>query len=287
MSGKDRQKQLAREHHERQIQRRMEREARAKRNAIIGTSGAVVVVVGGVIAVTALLGGGDPSSATVDPAPTASPSSPSATQETSGPTAFDPAAGTCGYVADTGGGPAKDVGLPPAKVDMSPKTMTLKTNRGDIVVEVSAKKTPCTVNSFAFLAKKKFFNGSKCHRLGSDRFPVLQCGDPLAKADGKGQTDGQGGPGYRFVNENLKGAKYTRGVVAMANSGADTNGSQFFIVYGDAPLTPDYTPFGTVTKGMEIIDKVNKGGVITPGPDGTGAPKETVEIKDVTMSSKS
>ncbi|MDP9867259.1 MULTISPECIES: peptidylprolyl isomerase [Streptosporangium] len=284
MSGKDRQKQLAREHYERQTQRRLEREARAKRNAIIGTSVAVVVVIGGVVAATTLLGGGD-SPATATPAASASPSETGAAAAK--PTAFDPASGTCGYVADADGSPAKNVGMPPAKVDTKPKTMTLKTNQGDIVIAVSAEKTPCTVNSFAFLAEKKFFDGSKCHRLGSDEFPMLQCGDPLAKADGKSQTDGQGGPGYRFVNENLEGAKYTRGVVAMANSGPDTNGSQFFIVYGDTQLPPQYTPFGTVTKGMEIIDKVNKGGVITPGPDRTGAPKETVEIKNVTMSNKS
>ncbi|MEV4248653.1 peptidylprolyl isomerase [Streptosporangium canum] len=289
MSGKDRQKQLAREHYERQNQRRIEREARAKRNAIIGTSVGVVVVIGGVIAATTLLGGSD-SPATASPEASASSeasANPSETDTAAKPTAFDPASGTCGYVADADGSPAKKVGTPPAKVDTKPKTMTLKTNQGDIVIAVSAEKTPCTVNSFAFLAEKKFFDGSKCHRLGSDQFPVLQCGDPLAKADGKNPTDGQGGPGYRFVNENLEGAKYTRGVVAMANSGPDTNGSQFFIVYGDAPLSPDYTPFGTVTKGMEIIDKVNKGGVITPGGDGTGAPKETVEIKNVTMSNKS
>lgn len=287
VSGKDRQKQLAREHYERQTQRRAEREARTKRNAIIGTSVAVVVVVGGVIAATTLLGGGGTSSATTASENPSAPASPAETDTGANPAAFDPATGTCGYVPDTKGGAAKDVGLPPAKVDTTPKTMTLKTNRGDIVIEVSAEKTPCTVNSFAFLASKKYFNGSKCHRLGSEQFPVLQCGDPLAKADGKNETDGQGGPGYRFVNENLEGAKYTRGVVAMANSGPDTNGSQFFIVYGDAQLPPDYTPFGTVTKGLEIIDRVNQAGVITPGPDGTGAPKETVEIKDVTMSGKS
>ncbi|MFF4418844.1 peptidylprolyl isomerase [Streptosporangium sp. NPDC001559] len=287
MSGKDRQKQLAREHYERQMQRRAERESRMKRNAIIGTSVTVVVLVGGVIAAMSLLGGGGTSTATAASGTPSAPASPAETGTGAKPVAFDPAAGTCGYVAETEGGPAKNVGLPPAKVDTTPKTMTLKTNLGDIVVAVSAEKTPCTVNSFAFLAGKKYFNGSKCHRLGSEQFPVLQCGDPLAKADGKNPTDGQGGPGYRFVNENLEGAKYTRGVVAMANSGPDTNGSQFFIVYGDAQLPPDYTPFGTVTKGLDILDKVNKAGVITPGPDGTGAPKETVEIKDVTMSDKS
>ncbi|MFC4060381.1 peptidylprolyl isomerase [Planomonospora corallina] len=271
MSGKDRQKQLAREHYERQIQRRTEREARAKRMTIIGSGVATVVVVGAVIAATVLLGGGDDAPAT-----------------TGQPTAFDPASGTCGYAAATEG-QVKDVGMPPAKVDTSPETMTLKTNLGDIVIKLDPAKTPCTVNSFAHLAGKDYFDGSKCHRLGSDRFPILQCGDPLAKADGEGATDGQGGPGYRFVDENLAGAKYTRGVVAMANSGPDTNGSQFFIVYGDASsltANPNYTPFGTVTKGLEIVDEVNKAGVIGDGGDGTGAPKKTVEIKDVTISAK-
>ncbi|MET8048726.1 peptidylprolyl isomerase [Streptosporangium sp. NPDC005286] len=288
MSGRERQKQLAREHYERQTKRRIEREAkvaRAKRIALIGTSVVGVLAVAGVIVATNVFGGSD-TTATADPAPSGNPSETASADAGAQPTAFDAAGGTCGYVASEGG-TTKDVGLPPAKVDKTPTTMTLKTNQGDIVIEVSADKTPCTVNSFAFLAQKKYFDGSKCHRLGSDQFPMLQCGDPLAKADGKNPTDGQGGPGYRFVNENLEGAKYTRGVVAMANSGPDTNGSQFFLVYGDAPLTPDYTPFGTVTKGLEILDKVNKAGVITPGPDGTGAPKETLEIKDVTMSSKS
>ncbi|GAA3148598.1 peptidylprolyl isomerase [Planomonospora alba] len=280
MSGKDRQKQLAREHYERQMRRRAEREARAKRMTIVGSSVATVVVVGAVVAATVLLGGDDSSTTT-----TAATPGPSASQTAAQPTAYDAAAGTCGYVAAPEG-EVKDVGMPPAQVDTSPKTMTLKTNLGDIVVKLDAAKTPCTVNSFAHLAGKDYFDGSKCHRLGSDRFPILQCGDPLAKADGKGTTDGQGGPGYRFVDENLEGAKYTRGVVAMANSGPNTNGSQFFIVYGDATLPANYTPFGTVTKGLEIVDEVNKAGVIGDGGDGTGAPKKTVEIKDVTISAK-
>ena len=117
---------------------------------------------------------------------------------------------------------------------------------------------------------------------------MLQCGDPTAKADGKSATDGSGGPGYRLSSENLKGAEYKRGVMAMANTRRPApTGSQFFLVYGDIGLTPDYTPFGTITKGLDILDKVNKAGVIDDPGDGTGAPKETVEIKDVTISGKS
>jgi len=185
------------------------------------------------------------------------------------------------------GGTVKNVGMPPAKVSTDPATMTIKTNRGDIVATLNTAKAPCTVNSFKYLASKNYFDDTKCHRMGTS-FPILQCGDPLAKADGKNPTDGQGGPGYRFANENLAGAKYTRGVLAMANSGPNTNGSQFFIVFGDTQLTPDYTPFGTVTKGLEILDGVAKNGVIAgPAGDGTGAPKQAVEIKDVTITGKS
>lgn len=292
-TGKDRQKQLAREHYERQTQRRLEREQHARRNAVIGSTVGVVVVVGGIVAAVALLGGGDP-----QPDAAASPSASASAQDTAapdasaaaGPKPYDAKAGTCDYVADPTGGAAKDVGMPPKKVSLKPatKTMTLKTGLGDIVVKLDNAKAPCTVNSLEFLAGKNYYDGSKCHRLGSDQFPMLQCGDPTAKADGKSQTDGQGGPGYVMAEENLQGATYKRGVMAMAKTQAPgTTGSQFFLVYGDIGLTPDYTPVGTITKGLDILDKVNKAGVIADsGGDGTGAPKEAVEIKDVTIADK-
>ncbi|MCA2181935.1 peptidylprolyl isomerase [Nonomuraea glycinis] len=289
-TGKDRQKQLAREHHERQLQRRLEREQRNKRTAIIGSTVGVVVVVGGIVAAVALLGGGDePTDAAASPAASA-PQDTASAAPAAQPKPYDAATGACEYVADTTGGATKDVGMPPAKVKLKPatKTMTLDTNLGDIVVELDNAKAPCTVNSLQHLADKKFYDGSKCHRLGNDKFPMLQCGDPTAKADGKGAADGSGGPGYVMVEENLKGAAYKRGVMAMAKTSAPgSTGSQFFLVYGDIGLTPDYTPVGTITKGLDILDKVNKAGVIGDSGDGTGAPKETVEIKDVTISGKS
>lgn len=281
-TGKDRQRQLAREHYERQMQRRREREQKAKRTAIIGSTVGVVVVVGGIVAAVALLGGNDPGTEAAAAGETTQAS------ETTGPKPYDAATGTCDYVKDTSG-EVKDVGMPPTKVSTEPatKTMTISTNLGKIEVELNNAKAPCTVNSLEFLAEKKYYNGSKCHRLGNDQFPMLQCGDPTAKADGKSQ-DGSGGPGYRMAEENLEGAQYKRGVMAMAKTAAPgTTGSQFFLVYGDIGLTPDYTPVGTITKGLDILDKVNKAGVIKAGDDGTGAPKETVEIKDVTIAGKS
>ncbi|WP_338043362.1 peptidylprolyl isomerase [Nonomuraea lactucae] len=290
-TGKDRQKQLAREHYERQMQRRIEREQRTRRTAIIGSTVGVVVVVGGIVAAVALLGGGSKPNAAASPSASASAqSSASASPAAAQPKPYDAKTGTCGYVADTGGGTVKDVGMPPAKVSLKPatKTMTLKTNQGDIVVTLDNAKAPCTVNSLEFLAGKGYYDGSKCHRLGSDQFPMLQCGDPTAKADGKNATDGQGGPGYVMAEENLKGATYKRGVMAMAKTQRPgSTGSQFFLVYGDIGLTPDYTPVGTITKGLDILDKVNKAGVLGGGGDGTGAPKEAVEIKDVTFAGKS
>ncbi|MDX3102995.1 peptidylprolyl isomerase [Nonomuraea angiospora] len=285
-TGKDRQRQLAREHYERQMQRRVEREQKAKRTAIIGSSVGVVIVIGGIVAAVALLGG---NGAGTDAAssPSASAAAPSASAA-AGPKPYDAATGTCDYVKDAGGGKVKDVGMPPAKVKTTPatKTMTIKTNQGDIVVELNNAKAPCTTNSLEFLAKKKYYDGSKCHRLGSAQFPMLQCGDPSAKADGKSQ-DGSGGPGYVMAEENLQGAQYKRGVMAMAKTQAPgSTGSQFFLVFGDIGLTPDYTPVGTITKGLDILDKVNKAGVIGDAGDGTGAPKQTVEIKDVTIASK-
>ncbi|MEV7971321.1 peptidylprolyl isomerase [Sphaerisporangium sp. NPDC088356] len=286
-TGKDRQKQLAREHYERQLERRAERQLRTKRVAILGTSLGVLVVVGGIFTAVAVMSGGDSktAAATASTSPAASSAAPSAGPQ---PKPYDAATGTCDFVADTSGAPAKSVGLPPAKADTAAKTMTIGTNHGDIVVSLATDKAPCTVSSFAYLASKKYFDGSKCHRMGPASFPMLQCGDPLAKADGKNPTDGQGGPGYRFADENLTGVKYTRGVVAMANSGANTNGSQFFIIFGDLQLPPNYTPFGTVTKGLKILDDVSKKGVLPGGMgDGSGAPKDPVEIKHVTISGKS
>ncbi|WP_327091698.1 peptidylprolyl isomerase [Nonomuraea sp. NBC_01738] len=294
-TGKDRQKQLAREHHERQMQRRVEREQKAKRTAIIGSTVGVVVVVGGIVAAVALLNGGDAKTeAAATPEPSVSDTAaPSASASPTAPVAaakpYDPKTGKCGYVADTSG-TVKKVGTPPAKVSPKPavKTMTISTNLGDIQVQLDNAKAPCTVNSLEFLAKKNYYDGSKCHRLGSAQFPMLQCGDPTAKADGKSQTDGMGGPGYVMAEENLQGATYKRGVMAMAKTSAPgSTGSQFFLVSGDLQLSPDYTPVGTITKGLDILDKVNKAGVITPGQDGTGAPKETLQFKDVTISGKS
>ncbi|MFB4301186.1 peptidylprolyl isomerase [Actinomadura sp. NTSP31] len=182
----------------------------------------------------------------------------------------------CTYLAPSPGGRVKDVGTPPAVAQASGTVRAaMKTDLGTLDIDLDAAKAPCTVNSVMYLAGKKYFDGTHCHRLTTDAsLKVLQCGDPSGT--------GTGGPGYRFPDENLSEATYTRGTVAMANAGPGTNGSQFFILYGDATSLPkSYTVFGHVTSGMGVVDKVAAAGA-EPAQD--GAPKLKVTIERFTTS---
>ncbi|OBG89740.1 cyclophilin [Mycobacterium sp. E802] len=149
-------------------------------------------------------------------------------------------------------------------------------NRGSIGLTLANGKAPCTVNNFASLAAQGFFDGTRCHRLTTGDLAALHCGDPSG--------NGTGGPGYRFPNEYptnqyrlsdpalRRPVIYPRGTVAMANSGAGTNGSQFFLVYQDSWLPPTYTVFGTVdTTGLATLDKIAAAGVAGGGTDGRPA----------------
>jgi peptidyl-prolyl cis-trans isomerase B (cyclophilin B) len=178
-------------------------------------------------------------------------------------------------------------------------TASINTNLGPIDINLLNSKATCTVNSFVHLATAGYFNASQCHRVtNANGLYVLQCGDPYAKASTKltcsqaANSPGTGGPGYEFASENLpKGASssatvtYKAGTVAMANSGSSTtNGSQFFLVYKNSTLGPDYTPFGTITSGLDILQKVaNAGTSCTYSGPGDGAPKEKVIINSVTI----
>ena len=170
----------------------------------------------------------------------------------------------------------------PAEVSVS-----MVTNRGHIGLLLANNESPCTVNSFASLAQQKFFDDTKCHRLTtSPTLGVLQCGDPGG--------DGTGGPGYQFANEYptdqyppgdpalQQPVVYPRGTLAMANSGPNTNGSQFFLVYKDSQLPPNYTVFGKIQQdGLATLDKIAKGGVVGGGAD--GPPATEVTIKSVQL----
>ncbi|MEU0521390.1 peptidylprolyl isomerase [Streptosporangium sp. NPDC006007] len=297
MSGEDRQSELAREHRERQLQRGRQT-GKPRRNSLIGAGVAVVVVAGGLTAAVALLGGENKGEAGDKPLAAGSSAPPSEIPSLHPTPTASANLGkvTCSYRKDTSGSPAKYVGMPPAKPNLKLKTMTITTNHGDVVIDLATAQAPCAVNSFAFLAGKNFFDNTKCHRLATPEnsgLGLLQCGDPQAKADGKNPTDGQGSSGYVFNDENLGGLPYTKGTVALAQApeAANQNGSQFWISLSDetAQLQPDYTPFGTVSKGMDILDKVFTGGWITnpediTGDGGSNAPKIPVIIKDVLLS---
>ncbi|TDD23816.1 serine/threonine protein kinase [Actinomadura sp. KC06] len=191
-------------------------------------------------------------------------------------TQSNPSTKTCTY-SPTTGQTVKDVGKPPSQVPATqPQRATIKTNLGTLEVQLDPAKAPCTVNSLAHLASKKYYDNTTCHRLTtSETLKVLQCGDPSGT--------GTGGPSYQFADEIAAGTRYTRGTVAMANAGPNTNGSQFFIIYGDTTsLAPDYTIFGRVTSGLEIVDKVAKAGAEDGSAMGTGdgPPKQKVTITE-------
>ncbi|MBC3842360.1 peptidylprolyl isomerase [Streptacidiphilus sp. 4-A2] len=157
-------------------------------------------------------------------------------------------------------------------------TAVLHTSCGDITIKLDAKDTPKTVNSFVFLAAQEYFNHTHCHRLTTSGIYVLQCGDPTGT--------GSGTPGYSFPDEYLndpaiQSGTYPAGTVAMANSGPNTNGSQFFLVYQDSQLAPSYTPFGTITSGLDILQHIAKDGVSGGGND--GKPNDNVVLNSVVV----
>lgn len=251
-------RQLERERLMRQAQRRSAAARRQRRIAMVAGGAVTLAVLGTVIGLLASGSGSAKPSATGSPSarPTASPS----------------AAGTpvCQFAVDQQqqGGP----GLPPDVKATGSHTATLAlqsgTLSGTVRIALSAK-APCTVTSFSHLAGKKFFDGTSCHRLTTQGIYVLQCGDP--------KGTGSGGPGYTLPDENLSGARYPAGTVAMANTGQPhTGGSQFFLVYKDTQLPPQYTPFGTITAGLDLLQRIAANG--TSGPGGDGPPKTPVKI---------
>lgn len=178
----------------------------------------------------------------------------------------------CSYTS--AGQAAKKVALPPEDATVSGDVpVVIEFNAGDIPATLDADATPCTVNSFVSLADQGYFDGTTCHRLTTQGIYVLQCGDPTAS--------GQGGPGYSFEDELSGKETYKAGTLAMANAGADTNGSQFFIVYEDSQLPPSYAVFGHVDDaGLKVVREIAEKGTKTGAPD--GPPKEPVEIDSVT-----
>ncbi len=184
------------------------------------------------------------------------------------------------YVRIPKGAPMNDQPQPTVAVPAPPEmqidvnktyTATLKTTAGDIVIALSAKETPKTVNNFVYLARKGFYNNTPFHRV----IPgfMIQGGDP--------KGNGTGGPGYTFDDEAFTG-DYERGTVAMANSGPDTNGSQFFIMHQKYALPHDYVIFGQVTDGLGVVDKIATAPTVQDGYENS-KPVKPVTVASVTI----
>ncbi|WP_026315921.1 peptidylprolyl isomerase [Actinokineospora enzanensis] len=198
--------------------------------------------------------------------------------------------GPCQYTATPDDPAARPVPLPPDPrhtPDRGRVRVDLPTSQGQIGLTLDRAKAPCTVQSFLHLTEHHFYDFTTCHRLTAyPTLKVLQCGDPSGT--------GEKGPGYKYKDElptdlpdypgDTTGTRklYARGLLAMANAGPDTNGSQFFLVYGDSRLLPNYTVFGSVDqRGLSTLDKVAAGGIVPTADDPApvdGAPVKTTKI---------
>lgn len=258
---------------DRQLARRAEQ---AKRRKVVGagvTIGAVVIVAG--VVVFLVTRGETP------------PVNQAATQSDANATA-QPTSGPCHYKPTPRRPAAKKVGLPPdpkPTPDEGTVHVAMETNVGTIDMTLDRAKAPCTVQSITHLVKSGFYDDTPCHRLvTADSLSVLQCGDPTGT--------GTGGPGYTIPDEpptelkpteDGKAAIYPRGTVAMAKSSApNSGGSQFFMVFEDSKLPPEYTVFGTIAEDdLAILDKVADAGVKGGGKD--GKPAKSVTIQDAKL----
>jgi peptidyl-prolyl cis-trans isomerase B (cyclophilin B) len=287
VAGKnERQRRQARERYRRQQEERAVRQRRVRKRWLIGISAVAAAGLIAALLVVFLPGGtGKNASAQAGKSPSASASASASAAAVAEP------AHHCAYTAASP--VARKVSFPPSAPDYTASYQaTINTNLGPITLSLLNSKATCTVNSFVHLAEAGYFNNTQCHRLLTSGIYVLQCGDPYATSTAKlncstTSTVGTGGPGYNFASENLTNAKYPAGTLAMANGGtATSNGSQFFIVYKDSTsgLQATYTPFGTVSSGLDIVQNVAKDGTsCTYSEAGGGAPKEKVIIDSVTI----
>ncbi len=262
-----RRKELAAAKLERQAARRAERAERHRRRMRIGWGIAALV---GILAVAAIVFWPDSGADDVaEPAASATASAaPSGDASASPSAAVSP-------VAVEGCGDAPTPPTDPKSWDTAPEMqledgtdhqLVLTTNCGEIVIDTLADKAPETVNAMLWLAGEGYFDSTLCHRLVTEGIKVLQCGDPTAT--------GTGGPGFELPDENLpaeEGVNYPAGTVAMANAGPGTSGSQFFLVYEDTTLPPNYTIWGQVSSGLDVVTKVAEAGVAGGGTDGSPA----------------
>jgi peptidyl-prolyl cis-trans isomerase B (cyclophilin B) len=276
---------------------RLQKQARRRRILLIVGGSIVALAVIAAVVITVVNSKNEHKSNT---AATTTPASSSAATTTAAPQTgpvpplppFKPSANTganCQYPQspDPAAKPVKSPRTGKIPTDPAQVSASMATNQGNMGLMLANNESPCTVNSFASLIGQKYFDDTKCHRLTtSATLGVLQCGDP--------KGDGTGGPGYQFANEYptdqyppndpklQEPVVYPRGTLAMANAGPNTNGSQFFMVYKDSQLPPQYTVFGTIqADGLATLDKIAKAGVAGGGEDGT--PANEVTIKSILL----
>ncbi|MDP9343307.1 MAG: peptidylprolyl isomerase [Actinomycetota bacterium] len=274
--------------------RAAERRRRRRQRITAGAVAFAVAAGGGIFAFVAFTGGkatptptpvasGSPST-NPTPSPSYSPTAVPKVVSTVTPSPPAVSAVACGakVPAAASKGKPQFSGPPPIQIDPSKTYLaTLQTSCGDITIKLLTKQAPITANNFVFLAKRGYFDGTYFHRL-ADSIDVIQGGDPTGT--------GKGGPGYSIPDELPQGAKYTTGVVAMANAGPNTGGSQFFIITGPQgghlDSAPNYPIFGQVVKGLDVAQKIQAIPVqgAKPGdPNADGAPTQTVYVEKVTI----
>ena len=278
MPKRTRDRQLARQHERRHAERLQQQRKRQTTRALVVL---VVALVGGGIAYFALSGGDDTqagaSGATgATSEPTGATSSPKTVKPTPGPAEV-----ACGGTEPKAATEPKPQFTAPKQVVKPGKTYTaeVQTSCGTIVIELLPDQAPQTVNSFVFLAQEGYFDGQRFHRLDTS-IDVIQGGDPTGT--------GTGGPGYSIPDELAGNESYGPGVLAMANAGPDTGGSQFFLITGEAghnlDANPAYTIFGTVVDGLDVAQRIQELPIQDPAAGISGQqPKQSVYIEKVTI----
>jgi len=278
MTGSKRERDVARAKYERQqAKKAAEDAARRRRNTIVATVvGLALVAAGSVWLVRSNASNSTPSAAST-PTLTPTPSATSKSSQATAPVTPNPS-GTIKGVTCTAATPTRadnlqfaSNGAPNLTNPAARNYIKLTTNCGEIEITMNPAKAPETSKVMSWLTNEKYFDATACHRLTTSEFYIVQCGDP--------RGDGTGRPGFKFDDENLPAAganNYPAGTVAMANSGPNTNGSQFFMVYKDSTLPNAYTQWGTITKGLDVVQYVAEQGTVTGKKD--GLPKQPLVI---------
>lgn len=294
MAAKNREREYARKRSEKFAARQERKSSKRRRNraagySALGAVAVVAIVAASFAAINATNDNDTDVTASTSASPTGKPSADPAFSTTPVVTELNPGKRTVSATAkgDPCPTPIEVVDGPSVELDAAPDPTlaenrtwdtTIATTCGDIKFTLEGDKAPIAAASFVTLANAGFWESTLCHRLTTDGLYVLQCGDPT--------TTGTGGPGYSFgPSENVPSdSVYKAGTIAMANSGEYGNGSQFFIVYKDTTLPGSYTVLGTVTSGLDVVEKVAKGGVSPDAATATdGEPAWPIAIKGVSV----